>query len=61
LKIACKVRRWRSVNTKRGFFGAVECSETIGWLSSFRLQGAKTKHTNYKYQWNCFLSINKCI
>lgn len=29
LKIACSVRRWRSVKTKRGFLGAELCSAVI--------------------------------
>src|SRR5690606_8745360 len=27
LKMACRVRRWRSVNTSRGFFGCCGCWE----------------------------------
>ena len=40
LKIACSVRRCRSVKTNRGFLGAGVCS---GWLwgSSFLLQAVK--------------------
>lgn len=36
LNIACSVRRCRSVNTSRGFFGEDRCSATTG-KSSFRL------------------------
>jgi len=35
LKIACNVRRWRSVKTNRGFLGWGICSI---WGSSFRRQ-----------------------
>lgn len=44
LKIACNVLRWRSVKTKRGFFGTAECSETMGWLSSFLLHVVAKKN-----------------
>lgn len=36
LNIACNVRRCKSVNTRRGFFGDDKCSAMIG-SSSFRL------------------------
>lgn len=42
LKIACRVRRWRSVKTKRGFFGEGMVSEA---MSSLRLQPAKIQPT----------------
>ena len=35
LKIACRVRRWRSVKTKRGFLGAEACSAAS--ITSFLL------------------------
>ena len=37
LKIACRVRRWRSVKTNRGFLGVGSWSELFEF-SSFRLQ-----------------------
>lgn len=36
MNIACSVRRCKSVNTSRGFFGDDRCSATTG-ISSFRL------------------------
>jgi len=51
LKIACSVLRWRSVKTKRGFFGTAECSETIGWLSSFLLHVVAKKVININNQY----------
>lgn len=42
LKIACRVRRWRSVKTNRGFLGVGSCSELVVF-SSFRLQPAPKK------------------
>ena len=52
LKIAWSVRRWRSVNTKRGFLGC------CGWSgeSSFLLQAEKYRKTAFFQQdsWNFF-------
>ena len=39
LKIACSVRRCKSVKTSRGFLGAGVCSGGL-WCSSFLLQAA---------------------
>lgn len=65
LKIACSVRRWRSVKTKRGFLGAAECSETMGRESSFRLQVAKKQKIHihkvklgYRYLCRYIICIN---
>ena len=46
LKIAWSVRRWRSVNTKRGFLGC------CGWSgeSSFLLQAEKYRKTAFFQQ-----------
>ena len=54
LKIACSVRRWRSVKTKRGFLGA-EAGDTCSWSKpSFLLHCAEKgiKRKNF-----CFSKI----
>ena len=50
LKIAWRVRRWRSVNTKRGFLGCCGCSGE----SSFLLQAEKYREKRVFQQdsWN---------
>ena len=58
LKIAWRVRRWRSVNTKRGFLGCCGCSGE----SSFLLQAEKYREKRVFQQdsWNSSKSLLYC-
>lgn len=63
LKIACKVRRCKSVKTSLGFFGDDKCS-TAGGISSFLLQPVNgmsnrwmEQNIKFEDEINFFLSI----
>lgn len=55
LNIACSVRRCRSVNTSRGFFGDDKCSATTTGKSSFRLHPVNGISVCTKINWNYLL------
>lgn len=55
LNIACSVRRCRSVNTSRGFFGDDKCSATTAGKSSFRLHPVNGISVCTKINWNYLL------
>ena len=63
LKMACRVLRWRSVNTSRGFFGAGCCFTAccVVCCSSFLLQAVQRKRMREEGQNEAEKNTHSCL